>query len=475
MCVPSSPSRAGGKSGRVCPCANRRGRRSQCVNRHAPGWRVGCERGLRVCLLGDASFLGGIRPQLKERNAAVAVVVLAQSGCEISRRLAGHEAQGVMLRPDRYVFTLLYRCLYRNLPEREVASSGTAAARTIAKRDCGEARMDQKSMRLAAVCDTPRQGRGRLRRVGGVGAVACLVFLVGTAAAIAQNAEALRQLEWCKNASRMVSDAHGISASTTAPSYARMAETACSKAIELFGTRQERWEAYFTRGLSYLGKSDYDLAIADFTKAIDATSIENWQPYWWRAFSHNMKASFSTGDARIAEKELALADATKAIEINPMEAMLYRNRALMHGPGQETLTAIDGAMGECAQTINLSPELLPHKGWRPGDPVDRLRSEAIIACKTAMELNGASWVPVFLRGWAHMGQRQYDLAVSDYSKAIELSPVNWRAYAYKARGLAHEGKEDIEAAISDFTKSLELRPHDDSTKTALDRALRARR
>lgn len=75
-----------------------------------------------------------------------------------------------------------------------------------------------------------------------------------------------------------------------------------------------------------------------------------------------------------------------------------------------------------------------------------------------------------------MGERQYDLAVSDYSKAIALSPVNWRAYAYKARGLAHEGKGDVERAMSDFRQSLELRPNDDdSAKAALDRALHAQR
>ena len=307
-----------------------------------------------------------------------------------------------------------------------------------------------------------------------VGAAACLVVLLGSAEAIAQDAEALRQLEWCKNASRMVSDAHGVSASTTSPGYARMAETACSKAIELFGTRQERWEAYFTRGLIYMARSNYELAIEDFTKAIESTLIENWQPYWWRSFSHNMQALFSTGDERTTEKQLALMDANKAIEINPMEAMLYRNRALMHGPGQEALAASDREMGECVQTINLSYELLPQKGWKPGDPIDRLRSEGVVACKNAMDLNSASWVPAFFRGWGHMGQRQYDLAVSDYSKAIEMSPANWRAYAYKARGLAHEGKGDLEAAISDFRQSLELRPYDDGTKAALNRALRAK-
>jgi len=334
---------------------------------------------------------------------------------------------------------------------------------------------DQKSRGFGLVCDTPRQGYARLRNARKVGAAACLVLVLGSAGAIAQDAEALRQLEWCKNASKMVSDAHGISASTTSPGYVPMAETACSKAIALFGIRQERWEAYFTRGLIYMGKSDHELAIADFTKAIESTSIENWQPYWWRAFSHTMKASFSTGDERVIEQELALTDANKAIEINPMEEMLYRNRALMHGPGQQALAATDRAMGECVQTIDLSYELLPQKGWKPGDPIDRLRSEAVVACQRAMDLNSASWVPVFFRGWGYMGQRQYDLALSDYSEAIESSPANWRAFAYKARGLAHEGSGDNEAAMSDFRKSLELRPHDDSTKAALERAMRARR
>jgi tetratricopeptide (TPR) repeat protein len=108
-------------------------------------------------------------------------------------------------------------------------------------------------------------------------------------------------------------------------------------------------------------------------------------------------------------------------------------------------------MGECVRAINLPYELLPQKGWKPtGDPVNGSLSEAVVPCNNAMDLNSASWVPVFLRGWGHVGQREYDLAVSDYSKAIELSPVNWRAYEYKARGLAQEGRGDFEAAVSDF-------------------------
>jgi 3-(3-hydroxy-phenyl)propionate hydroxylase len=61
----------------------------------------------RFCLLGDASFLREGVPQLKERIAAAGVVVVTQSGREICQWLSRHKAHGVLLRPDRYVFTLL--------------------------------------------------------------------------------------------------------------------------------------------------------------------------------------------------------------------------------------------------------------------------------------------------------------------------------------------------------------------------------
>jgi hypothetical protein len=98
--------------------------------------------------------------------------------------------------------------------------------------------MDQKSLRLMSVRDTPRQGRGRLKRVGGGGAIACLLFLVGTAAAIAQDGEALRQLEWCKNASRMVSDALSFDLSRTHETI-RASHLATSAQSERLTTRAD--------------------------------------------------------------------------------------------------------------------------------------------------------------------------------------------------------------------------------------------
>ena len=51
---------------------------------------------------------------------------------------------------------------------------------------------------------------------------------------------------------------------------------------------------------------------------------------------------------------------------------------------------------------------------------------------------------------------QFDNAVSDYSKAIEISPS--LAVAYQNRGSAYYQKGQIDAAMPDYNKAIELNP-----------------
>lgn len=62
------------------------------------------------------------------------------------------------------------------------------------------------------------------------------------------------------------------------------------------------------------------------------------------------------------------------------------------------------------------------------------------------------------RGVDYLANGQYDQAISEFTRAIEINPG--LAYAYSNRGVAYAGKGEYDLAISDFTKFLEIYPLD---------------
>ena len=62
------------------------------------------------------------------------------------------------------------------------------------------------------------------------------------------------------------------------------------------------------------------------------------------------------------------------------------------------------------------------------------------------------------RGVAYAAKSQYDQAISDYTKALEINPRF--AWAYYNRGNAYMRKDQYDQAISDFNKVLEINPRE---------------
>lgn len=60
------------------------------------------------------------------------------------------------------------------------------------------------------------------------------------------------------------------------------------------------------------------------------------------------------------------------------------------------------------------------------------------------------------RGDAHKNLGHFDLALADWSRAIDLDPN--QAQAYTARGTYYQSKNETAKALSDFERSLELNP-----------------
>ncbi|MDA8091013.1 MAG: tetratricopeptide repeat protein [Nitrospiraceae bacterium] len=87
---------------------------------------------------------------------------------------------------------------------------------------------------------------------------------------------------------------------------------------------------------------------------------------------------------------------------------------------------------------------------------------AIHACTEQIESGsdtGCSLVADYTNRWyANYEKGLYDLAVSDCTKAIELSP--FYVPAYGVRGYTYREEKEYKPAIADFTKIIELRPRD---------------
>lgn len=84
--------------------------------------------------------------------------------------------------------------------------------------------------------------------------------------------------------------------------------------------------------------------------------------------------------------------------------------------------------------------------------------KALADYSKALNLNPKFPEALTNRGNIYATREQYELALSDYHKAIELNPALWRTY--KNRGQIYAMREQFEMAIADFTKTIELHPND---------------
>lgn len=135
---------------------------------------------------------------------------------------------------------------------------------------------------------------------------------------------------------------------------------------------------------------------------------------------------------------------------------------------------LSGAVIERGTTFSLTPEieteLVGTGASRELVEAIRQRSEKIIAVNASKSDPAPVPVPVatptpgpdyaFFRKRADENnfKGEFELAVNDYNKAIELNPKD--AASYLNRGRAYSGKKNYDLAILDYNKTIELNPQD---------------
>ena len=206
--------------------------------------------------------------------------------------------------------------------------------------------------------------------------------------------------------------------------------------------------AYNNRGIAYEDEGDYDAAIADYTKAIQI------DPKYADAY-------YNRGNVYSKQKgdyDAAIADYNKAIRIDPKSpksADVYSNR----GTTYENKGDHDAAITDFNKAIQIKPDDAVAYNNRGNAYDEKGDHDAAIAdYNKAIQIKPDYAEAYYNRGIAYADKGDYDAAISDYTKAIKIEPND--AANFNNRGIAYKTKGDHDAAIADFNKAIQIKPDD---------------
>jgi tetratricopeptide (TPR) repeat protein len=224
-----------------------------------------------------------------------------------------------------------------------------------------------------------------------------------------------------------------------------------------------RHTAYLLRGNVMADRGDHAAAIADYTKCLGLRP---------RDFLCNHNRASSLG--RLGKYAAALRDMTVAIQINPRNSGAYAGRAGFHeklGNRQAAIRDYRMALQLGATDIYLSQRLAVLEGRPPAAPAagfEALRAacfrappdeDGIAACTRAIAASDAATPRdkarvLNGRSWKRFKLGQFQLALADANRAIEIYPIYDSVYDTRGHIYAALGRR--EDAIRDFRKAIAL-------------------
>lgn len=230
------------------------------------------------------------------------------------------------------------------------------------------------------------------------------------------------------------------------------------KAVELAPNSADCWN---TLGVAHYRAGDFRKAISELKKS-DALEGPNY-------FELN-GLFLAMAHRKAGEEEQARKWYTAALvwmeKRNAKNDLLLRARddaASLLGlpetlsPEQEQAKADEVKLAELVIEANAdSSWAYDHRGRAFGRAKEW--DKAITDFSRAIDLKKGHWLAWADRGWARNSLKQFDQAIEDFSKALELNAaVDW---VRRERGKAHGNREEWDKALLDYSKALGLKPDD---------------
>ena len=169
--------------------------------------------------------------------------------------------------------------------------------------------------------------------------------------------------------------------------------------------------AYYNRGLATGDQSQFIPAVMDF-RTVTTLKPGSYSAYLAQAAIYIHQEEYDKG----------IGEVNKAIALNPDEGLAYGLRGFIYM--QEKYKDFDKAVEDFSRVI----------------------------------ARGGPWSVMAYsnRGFVLLDDKQYDRAIEDFNKAIEMGPRN--AQAYLGRGVALAFKSQFSQAIGDINRGIELNP-----------------
>lgn len=92
---------------------------------------------------------------------------------------------------------------------------------------------------------------------------------------------------------------------------------------------------------------------------------------------------------------------------------------------------------------------------------------AVTDFSKAIDMNSAAYPSYLGRGGVYAAKKLYDLSITDFSKVIDGQPTN--VDAFTGRGNAYESLGKLELAEKDFAQAVSLKPDDENSKASVAR------
>ncbi len=169
-------------------------------------------------------------------------------------------------------------------------------------------------------------------------------------------------------------------------------------------------DAYRVRSARRLSQAEYDLALADASKVIELTPNDPRGHY-----------SRSVAYAGMGNHELVIRDATRAIQLAPNLAAAYFIRARAY----DSLGKFNKAIADLDRAVELDPEVVIYH---------------------------------MSRGDCFWRRHKYDQARADYDAVLQLRPSS--PYALERRGAVRIERGDFDGGLADLQTAIHLDPDD---------------